>query len=84
MKVKYAQTVRKVCFSEIPSGVASGQHRNLDILLTVIYIKTIWKAIYLELQGTAYGQCMGDSGFHVDVNTETFRGTTDMSYRRHI
>lgn len=75
LKVKYAQTVRKVSFSEIQSGVASGQHWNLDIFLTVIYVKTIWENIYLELQETAYVQYMGDSVFIFMVNTGTFRGT---------
>lgn len=75
LKVKYAQTVRKVSFSEIQRGVASGQHWNLDIFLTVIYIKTIWENIYLELQETAYVRYMGDSVFIFMVNTETFRGT---------
>lgn len=53
LKVKYVHTVRKVCFSEIQSRVASGQHWNLDVLLTVTYIKIIWENILLELQETA-------------------------------
>ena len=75
LKVKYVQAVRKVSFSEIQNGVASGQRWNLDIFLTVIYIKTIWENIYLELQETAYVQYVGDSVFIFMVNTGTFRGT---------